>query len=159
MGGVNINDGHVINKSIHRFINSQSTILKRYMADIERSWPVLIVCGRVLPLFLLVIWLLMIRHFVIEMPWITIIPFNILVISVTMFFYSKARWIGNDTVSPIIGEHDPYIHVSGRELNHLRATTILMIVVISILASIAMVWHILIATSVLKVAAKAIGEV
>ncbi|GMH05650.1 hypothetical protein Nepgr_007490 [Nepenthes gracilis] len=161
MGGVNINEGLVIDKSIHKSINSRSSVLKRYMADIGKSWAVLIVCGGILPLFLSVIWLLMIRHFVAGMPWITVILFNILVISVTMFFYSKAGWIGNDAVSPIIGGHDPYIHVSGRELNHLRATAILMTVVmiISILASIAIVRRILMATSVLKVAAKVIGEV
>ncbi|GAB2276943.1 hypothetical protein Dimus_011651 [Dionaea muscipula] len=28
-------------------------------------------------------------------------------------------WIGNDAVSPTICEHDPYIHVYGRETNHL----------------------------------------
>lgn len=25
-----------------------------------------------------------------------------------------AGWIGNDAISPIIGEHDPYIRISGR---------------------------------------------
>ncbi|KAK8973549.1 hypothetical protein V6N11_030739 [Hibiscus sabdariffa] len=63
-----------------------------------------------------------------------------------------AGWIGNDAISPIIGEHDPYINVSGRELNHLRAVAILMtsVMVVSILTSIAIVRRILMATSVLK---------
>ncbi|PPD67052.1 hypothetical protein GOBAR_DD36070 [Gossypium barbadense] len=131
MGGVNINED------------------MRYMADIGKSWPVLIVCGGMLPLFLSVIWLLMIRHFVSAMPWITVALFNILIITVTMFYYLKAGWIGNDAISPIIGEHDPYINVFGRELHHLRAVAILMtfIMVVSILTSIAIV------------AAKVIGEV
>ncbi|KAL4378058.1 hypothetical protein GQ457_02G037750 [Hibiscus cannabinus] len=161
MGGVNINEDIVIDKSIHRSINSRSSVLKRYMADIGKSWPVLIVCGGFLPLFLSVIWLLMIRHFVAAMPWITVALFNILIITVTMFYYLKAGWIGNDAISPIIGEHDPYINVSGRELNHLRAVAILMtsVMVVSILTSIAIVRRILMATSVLKVAAKVIGEV
>ena len=38
------------------------------MADIGKAWPVLIVCGGILPLFLSVIWLMMIRHFVAERP-------------------------------------------------------------------------------------------
>ncbi|PPR97260.1 hypothetical protein GOBAR_AA23414 [Gossypium barbadense] len=131
MGGVNINED------------------MRYMADIGKSWPVLIVCGGMLPLFLSVIWLLMIRHFVSAMPWITVALFNILIITVTMFYYLKAGWIGNDAISPIIGEHDPYINVFGRELHHLRAVAILMtfVMVVSILTSIAIV------------AAKVIGEV
>ncbi|KAK4255787.1 hypothetical protein QN277_008740 [Acacia crassicarpa] len=161
MGGVNINEDIVIDKSVHKSINSHSAVLKRYMADIGKSWPVLIVCGGILPLFLSVVWLLMIRHFVFAMPWITVVLFNILIISVTMFYYLKAGWIGNDAVSPIIGEHDPYIHVFGRELNHLRGVAVLMtfIMAVAVLTSIAIVRRILMATSVLKVAAKVIGEV
>uniref|UniRef100_A0A6M2F9S7 Choline transporter-like protein n=1 Tax=Populus davidiana TaxID=266767 RepID=A0A6M2F9S7_9ROSI len=161
MGGVNINEDIIIDKSIHRSINARSSVLKRYVADIEKSWPVLIVCGGLLPLFVSVIWLLLIRHFVAAMPWITVALFNILIIAVTMFYYLKAGWIGNDAISPIIGAHDPYYHVFGRELNHLRAAAVLMtfIMVVSILTSIAIVHRILMATSVLKVAAKVIGEV
>ncbi|BAT89586.1 hypothetical protein VIGAN_06057400 [Vigna angularis var. angularis] len=161
MGGVKINEDIVIDKSIHKSINSRSAVLKRYMADIGKAWPVLIVCGGILPLFLSVIWLMMIRHFVAAMPWITVVLFNVLIISVTMFYYLKAGWIGNDAISPIIGEHDPYISVYGRELTHIRAVTILMtfIMVVAFLTSIAIVRRILMATSVLKVAAKVIGEV
>ncbi|KAJ4726287.1 choline transporter-like protein 2 [Melia azedarach] len=161
MGGVNINEDIVIDRSIHKTINSRSSVLKRYMADIGKSWPVLIVCGGLLPLFLSVIWLLMIRHFVAAMPWITVALFNILIISVTMFYYLKAGWIGNYGISPIIGAHDPYYQINGREIHHLRAVTILMtfIMVVAILTSIAIIRRILMATSVLKVAAKVIGEV
>uniref|UniRef100_A0A2P2JFP0 Choline transporter-like protein n=2 Tax=Rhizophora mucronata TaxID=61149 RepID=A0A2P2JFP0_RHIMU len=161
MGGVNINEDIIMDKSIHRSINARSSVLKRYMADIGKAWPVLIVCGGLLPLFLSVIWLLMIRYFVGAMPWITVALFNILIISVTMFYYLKAGWIGNDAISPIIGEHDPYYHVFGRELNHIRVVAVLMtfVMVVSILTSIAIVRRILMATSVLKVAAKVIGEV
>lgn len=65
--------------------------LQRYMADIGKAWPVLIVCGGILPLFLSVIWLLLIRHFVAAMPWITVGLFNILIIAVTMFYYLKGQ--------------------------------------------------------------------
>ncbi|RVW93101.1 Choline transporter protein 1 [Vitis vinifera] len=125
---------------------------ERYMADIAKSWPVLIVCGGILPLFLSVIWLLMIRHFVSGMPWITVILFNVLIVSVTMFYYLKAGWIGDDAISPIIGEHDPYYSVFGRELTHLRVAAVIMTVVMitSVLSSIAIVRRILMATSVLK---------
>ncbi|XP_040985730.1 choline transporter protein 1 [Juglans microcarpa x Juglans regia] len=161
MGGVKINEDIIIDKSIHRSINSRSSVLKRYMADIGKAWPVLIVCGGILPLFLSVIWLLMIRHFVAAMPWITVALFNVLIVSVTMFYYLKAGWIGNNTISPIIGEHDPYIRVFGREINHLRAVAVLMtsIMVVAVLTSIVIVRRIIMATSVLRVAAKVIGEV
>ncbi|MED6108155.1 Choline transporter protein 1, variant 2 [Stylosanthes scabra] len=161
MGGVSINEDIVIDKSIHKSINSRSAVLKRYMADIGKAWSVLIVCGGILPLFLSVIWLMLIRHFVAAMPWITVALFNILIISVTMFYYLKAGWIGNDAISPIIGEHDAYTNVYGRELTHLRAIAILMtfIMAVAILTSIAIVRRILMATSVLKVAAKVVREV
>lgn len=161
MGGVNINEDILIDKTIHRAVNSPSAVLKRYVADIGKTWPVLLVCGGILPLFLSVIWLLMIRHFVAAMTWITVILFNALIISVTMFFYTKAGWIGNEAVSVVIGESDPYFHKSGREINHLRAVAVLMTIImaIAVLSSIAIVRRILMATSVLKVAAKVIGEV
>ncbi|KAL0545681.1 hypothetical protein IC582_015572 [Cucumis melo] len=161
MGGMNIDADLIIDKSIHKSTNSRSSVLKRYMADIGKSWPVLIVCGGILPLFLAVIWLLMIRHFVAAMPWVTVVLFNILIISVTMFYYLKAGWIGNDAITPIIGDHDPYVHIYGRELNHMRAAAALMtfVMVVSVLTSIAIIRRIIMATSVLKVAAKVIGEV
>ncbi|KAK2992977.1 hypothetical protein RJ640_004489 [Escallonia rubra] len=166
MGGVSIVENIIMDKSIHRSINSRSSVLKRYVADVGKAWPVLIVCGGIVPLFLSVIWLLLIRHFVTGMPWITVFLFNVLIISVTMFYYSEAGWIGNSAISPIIGAHDPYYNVSARELNHIRAAAVLMTVVmiVAILSSIAIVRRILMATSVLKakqlyVAAKVIGEV
>ncbi|CAL1385354.1 unnamed protein product [Linum trigynum] len=161
MGGLNINEDIRIDKTIHKSVNARSSVLKRYVADIGKSWPVLIVCGGLLPLFLSVIWLLMIRHLVVAMPWVTVALFNILIISVTMFYYLKAGWIGNDAISPVIGPPDPYYHVFGRELNHIRAVAVLMtvIMVVSVLTSFAIARRILMATSVLKVAAKVIGEV
>ncbi|KAI4321876.1 hypothetical protein MLD38_035207 [Melastoma candidum] len=160
MGGVQINDNILIDRSIHRAINAQSSVLKRYMADVGKSWPVLIVCGGLLPLFLSAIWLLLIRHFVAAMPWITVALFNILIVSVTMFYYLKAGWIGNNAISPVIGEADPYYHASGRELHHMRAIAVLMtfVMVLCVIASIAIARRILMATSVLKATAKVIGE-
>ncbi|KAL1817872.1 hypothetical protein DCAR_0522363 [Daucus carota subsp. sativus] len=161
MGGVSIVEDILIDKSIHRSINSHSSVLKRYVADVGKAWPVLIVCGGIVPLFLSVIWLLLIRHFVAGMPWITVILFNVLIISVTMFYYLKAGWIGNSAISPIIGERDPYYTVSARELNHIRVAAVFMtaVMIVAILSSIAIIRRILMATSVLKVAAKVIGEV
>ncbi|XP_078427443.1 plasma-membrane choline transporter family protein [Wolffia australiana] len=161
MGGVEIQDNILIDRTIHKAINSRSSVLKRYVADVGKAWPVLVVCGALLPLFLSIIWLLLIRHFVSGMTWITVVLFNILIISVTMLFYLKAGWIGNDAVSAVIGESDPYYTATGRELNHMRLVAVLMTLVmaVSVLSSIAIIRRILMATSVLKVAAKVIGEV
>ncbi|KAG0460573.1 hypothetical protein HPP92_020870 [Vanilla planifolia] len=153
MGGVSIEENILIDKTIHREINSKSSVLKRYVADIGKAWPVLIVCGGIAPLFLSLIWLMMIRHFVSGMTWITVILFNVLIISVTMFYYAKAGWIGHDVVSVVIGESNPYLSISGREINHLHAMAVFMtiVMIISILSSIAIIRRILMATSVLKV--------
>ncbi|KAL1817875.1 hypothetical protein ACET3Z_020449 [Daucus carota] len=161
MGGVSIVDDILIDKSIHRSINSHSSVLKRYVADVGKAWPVLIVCGGIVPLFLSVIWLLLIRHFVAGMPWITVILFNVLIISVTMFYYLKAGWIGNSAISPIIGERDPYYTVSARELNHIRVAAIFMtgVMIVAILSPIAIIRRILMATSVLKASANFRGLV
>ncbi|KAM0887234.1 hypothetical protein ACQ4PT_029187 [Festuca glaucescens] len=161
MGGASIDENMLIDKTIHNTINYKSSFLKRYVADIGKSWPVLIVCGGLLPLFLSLIWLAMIRYFVAGMPWITVILFNALVISVTMFFYIKAGWIGNDPLTVVIGPSDPYVSIGGREINHLHVAAVLMtiLMIIALLTSIAIVRRILKATSVLKVAAKVIGEV
>ncbi|KAG9154899.1 hypothetical protein Leryth_015524 [Lithospermum erythrorhizon] len=161
MNGAKITQDILLDNTIHNSINSRSSVLKRYVADIEKAWPVLIVCGGMLPLFLSIIWLLMIRHLVGAMPWITVILFNVLMISLTMFYYLKAGWIGNNAISPIIGEYDPYYHVAAREVTHIHAAAVLMtiLMIIAFFSSIAIARRILMATSVLKVAAKVIGEV
>ncbi|CAA6655656.1 unnamed protein product [Spirodela intermedia] len=154
MGGVEIEDNILIDRAIHR----PSTRILLYVADIGKAWPVLIVCGAMLPLFLSIIWLLMIRHFVSAMTWITVGLFNSSLYHGLDFL---AGWIGNDAISAVIGESDPYYTVTGRELNHMRAVAVLMtlVMIVAILSSIAIVRRILMATSVLKVAAKVIGEV
>ncbi|KAD7117912.1 hypothetical protein E3N88_05180 [Mikania micrantha] len=161
MGGQTVDDGMMLDKTVHKSINSQSSVLKRYVADIGKAWPVLIVCGGIIPLILSLMWLAMIQRLVAAMTWITIALFDVLIISVTMFFYLKAGWIGNDAISPIIGKHDPYYHISGRERGHLHFAAVLMTIImaVAILSSIAIARRIVMATSVLKVASKIIGEV
>lgn len=162
MGGVEIDEGDIIVKAIHSALNAPSAILKRYAADVGKSWPVLIVCGGLLPLFLSAIWLLLIRYFVGVMTWGTIIILNILTFSVTTFFYIKAGWIGHDAVSTVIGEGaaDSLI-TTGSERDHLRVVAIIMtiILIIVVLATFVLVKRVVIAVAVLKVAANAIGEI
>ncbi|KAG2246344.1 hypothetical protein Bca4012_090676 [Brassica carinata] len=46
MGGVNIQDDVIIDKSIRRSLDSRASVVKRYVADIGKSWPELThVCG------------------------------------------------------------------------------------------------------------------
>nr|GFB03792.1 choline transporter-like protein 2 [Tanacetum cinerariifolium] len=70
-------------------------------------------------------------------------------------------WIGDGAISPIIGEHHLYYHVSAREQHHMRVVAFFMtcVMTVDVLSSVAIVRRILMATSVLKVAAKVIGEV
>lgn len=128
MGGQTVDDDMTLDKTVHKSINSQSSVIKvenlflptklnclnidqisslegllhnkkinklnnllmqRYVADIGKAWPVLIVCGGIIPLILSVIWLAMIQRLVVAMTWITVVLFDILIISVTMFFYLK----------------------------------------------------------------------
>ncbi|XP_057812896.2 choline transporter protein 1 [Cryptomeria japonica] len=162
MGGVDIDEGGIIVKSVHMSINSHQAVLKRYVADVGKAWPVLIVCGGLLPLFLSVIWLVMIRYFVGVMIWATIVLLNILTFSITLFFYTKAGWIGHDGISTVIGQNAAdYVKANGRELDHLRAIAVLMtiVIVVVILSTIALIKRILIAPAVLKVASKAIGAI
>ncbi|KAG5416007.1 hypothetical protein IGI04_003574 [Brassica rapa subsp. trilocularis] len=42
MNGVNIQDDMIIDKSIRRSLDSRASVVKRYVADIGKSWPVLI---------------------------------------------------------------------------------------------------------------------
>lgn len=67
----------------------KNLFLQRYFADIGKAWPVLIVCGGIIPLVLSVMWLAMIQRLVAAMTWITVALFDILIISVTVFFYLK----------------------------------------------------------------------
>jgi hypothetical protein len=67
--------------------------------------------------------------------------------------FNSAGWLGNDPLTVVIGESDPYVHITGREISHLHAATVVMTVVmiIAFLSSIAIIRRILIATPVLKV--------
>ncbi|KAM3391460.1 hypothetical protein ACQJBY_012883 [Aegilops geniculata] len=98
--------------------------------------------------------------------YISLVPFAMLcLMHLTLFLTGyvvySAGWLGNDPLTVVIGESDPYVHISGREISHLHVATVLMtvIMIIAFLSSIAIVRRILIATPVLKVAAKVIGEV
>lgn len=62
---------------------------QRYIADLGRAWPVLVVCGGIAPLVLSVAYLILVRYFVGILTWLTIILLNALTLLVTLFFYIK----------------------------------------------------------------------
>ncbi|CAK9210843.1 unnamed protein product [Sphagnum troendelagicum] len=50
MGGVSINSGDVIVQAVHNALSEPTAVIKRYIADLGRAWPVLVVCGGIVPL-------------------------------------------------------------------------------------------------------------
>lgn len=74
---------------IHKKVDKEGGKLQRYIADLGRAWPVLVVCGGIAPLLLAVTWLIIIRYFVGVMTWLTIILLNVVTLFVTLFFYIK----------------------------------------------------------------------
>ncbi|GJU99805.1 choline transporter protein 1 [Tanacetum coccineum] len=54
----------IIITALHHLTMLGQSSVKRYVADVGKSWPVLIVCGGFLPIFLTLLWLLMVRHLV-----------------------------------------------------------------------------------------------
>jgi choline transporter-like protein 2/4/5 len=63
--------------------------MQRYVADLGRAWPVLVVCGGIAPLLLSVTWLIVVRYFAGAITWLTVILLNIFMLLVTVFFYIK----------------------------------------------------------------------
>ena len=66
--------------------------MQRYIADLGRAWPVLVVCGGIAPLVLSVLYLVLVRYFVGLLTWLTIILLNVLTLLVTLFFYIKGTF-------------------------------------------------------------------
>jgi hypothetical protein len=63
--------------------------IQRYVADLGRAWPVLVVCGGIAPFILSMFWLLIVRFFVGVVTWLTVILTNIFALAITVFFYIK----------------------------------------------------------------------
>jgi choline transporter-like protein 2/4/5 len=64
---------------------------QRYIADLGRAWPVLVVCAGIAPLCLSVAYLILVRYFVGVMTWLTIILLNVFALLVALFFYIKGK--------------------------------------------------------------------
>uniref|UniRef100_A0A9I9DE03 Choline transporter-like protein n=1 Tax=Cucumis melo TaxID=3656 RepID=A0A9I9DE03_CUCME len=146
MGGMNIDADLIIDKSIHKSTNSRSSVLKF----------LLVLCSTLLTEIHGGYWEIMAG---IDRLWRNFASIfgSDLVANDSSFCRCNAvaGWIGNDAITPIIGDHDPYVHIYGRELNHMRAAAVLMtfVMVVSVLTSIAIIRRIIMATSVLKATA------
>jgi len=78
----------ILGASIHVFDNSLCKI-QRYIADLGRAWPVLVVCGGIVPLLLSITWLILVCYFAGLITWLTIILLDVVALFVTLFFYVK----------------------------------------------------------------------
>lgn len=162
LSGVQINQGDPLVQVLHKAITAPSMVLKRYVADLGRAWPVLIVCGGIAPLILSILWLFIVRYFVGVMTWITVVLLNVLAFGVTIFFYIKAGWIGHDAVSAVVGEQAANVlNASTTEQKHLKAVAIIMTVIflVIVITTLVLIKRIIIAIAVIKVSAKAIGAI
>jgi choline transporter-like protein 2/4/5 len=66
--------------------------IQRYIADLGRAWPVLVVCGGIVPLLLSITWLILVHYFVGVITWLTIILLDVVALFVTLFFYVKGMY-------------------------------------------------------------------
>ncbi|KAG0559037.1 hypothetical protein KC19_10G073600 [Ceratodon purpureus] len=161
-GGAQINAGTVIVQVIQKALSTPSAVVKRYIADLGRAWPVLVVCGGIAPLLLSIAYLILVRYFVGVLTWLTIILLNVLTILVTLFFYIKAGWIGKDVVTGVIGNGaDKVLSSSTSEAQHLKIVAVIMTIVfvVVVLITLVLLKRLIIAVAVIKVAAKAIGAI
>ncbi len=74
------------------------------MADLGRAWPVLFVCGGLLPMLLCMLWLVAIRYYVGVVTWLTFVLLNVFMILLTLYFYFKGMrnyCYSFDTIYPV----------------------------------------------------------
>ncbi|BBM99127.1 hypothetical protein MPTK1_1g18950 [Marchantia polymorpha subsp. ruderalis] len=164
LGGVSVNQGEFIVKAIQDLLSAPGEIFKRYIADLENAWPVLVVCGGIAPLLLSIVWLVVIRLFAGVVTWITIIVLNFATIAVTVYLYIKAGWIGTDAISAVIGSDAVdtlALETSHSMQNHLKIVAVVMTIisVIIVLITVVLIKRVFMAVAVLKVASKAIGAI
>ncbi|XP_073392196.1 choline transporter protein 1 isoform X2 [Physcomitrium patens] len=161
-GGTEVQSGNVIVQVVQKALSSPAAIVKRYVADLGRAWPVLVVCGGIAPLVLSIAYLVLVRYFVGVLTWITIILLNVLTALVTLFFYIKAGWIGKDVVTGVIGDGaNKVLSSSASEANHLKIVAVIMsiVFVVVVLVTLVLIKRLIIAVAVIKVATKAMGAI
>ncbi|CAK9865675.1 unnamed protein product [Sphagnum jensenii] len=162
MNGVQIQSGSILPQVVHDTLSTPSAIFYRYMADLGRAWPVLFVCGGLLPMLLCMLWLIAIRYYVGVVTWLTFVLLNVFMILLTLYFYFKAGWLGNDAISAVIGTSgSDDLSVSFTELEHLKALAIIMtlFVFLTVVMTFVLLKRVTEALSITKVTVQAIGAV
>eukprot|EP00854_Cymbomonas_tetramitiformis_P026292 gene26292-32233_t len=159
-----------IEQMISDYLSEPAKVFERYISDLAKAWPVILVCGCVVSFFLSFLWLVLIRYFVACITWVSILLVNLLAIALTIFTYVKAGWIGDDAISGIVGEEnaDTLKDSSGQSLDAsednkttLSVIAIIMTVftILLFVFTIIMIKRVNLAIRVLRAACQAIGAV
>ena len=104
LGGVAITDpGGIIEQAVHKFLSQPLVIFERYFNDLRISWKVVLISGLALPLLFGFVWLCIMRVFAGLLTYLTLILANLLSLGVTLVFFVKAGYIGEDQISSVVG--------------------------------------------------------
>jgi len=137
--------------------------LDRYIADLGITWPVIVVCGIVLPLGFTLVYLILVRFTTMTLAYLSLLLLNLSSLAVTLLFFVKAGVIGEDSISAVIGDAavdaipanlDPA--EDNREALKIAGIVFAVFTVLIFIFSILMLPTIRLAVAILKVAAKAI---
>lgn len=159
-----------IEQMISDYLSEPVKVFERYISDLAKAWPVILVCGCVVSFLLSFVWLVLIRYFVACITWVSILLVNLLAIALTIFTYVKAGWIGDDAISGLVGEDnvDNLKDSSGQSLDASEdnKTTLSVIAIIMTIFTILlfvftliMIKRVNLAIRVLRAACQAIGAV
>ncbi|XP_024392158.1 choline transporter protein 1 [Physcomitrium patens] len=160
LNGSAVSSGPPIVIAVDRVLTTSIASLKRYIADLGRSWPVLLLCGGFVPLVLSVLWVVLLCNFLRPTAWISLALLNVLALLVTLYFYIKVGWIGADAVNAVIGfkSSDSDNWVSSSERSHLKivAVFITFALILTVLVTVALLHRISAALSVMKVSLQSV---
>ncbi|KAG0591066.1 hypothetical protein KC19_1G146700 [Ceratodon purpureus] len=160
LNGTDVSSGPLIVKAVDRVLTSSSATLQRYIADLGRAWPVLLLFGGLVPLLFSVSWLILLCYFIQPTVWITLLLLNILALLVTLFFYVKVGWIGHDAVTAVIGSKstDSLIWASSSEQSHMKiiAVFVTLSLILTVLVTVALLHRISIAIKIIKVSLQSV---
>ncbi|GBG90263.1 hypothetical protein CBR_g50441 [Chara braunii] len=166
IGGANITLQDVpIWSSVSRFLSSPAAVLERYVADLGKAWPVLIVCASIIPFILSFTWLVCVRFFTRITVWSTIILVNGVGLLVVLLFYAKGGWLDQNAVEAVVGD-DGAAQVLGftgqqPERKDLRIMAVILTVLLGILFvfTMVMIRHLHFAVAILKEASRAMAAI
>jgi hypothetical protein len=89
----------------------------RYIGDMMLAWKALVVCGLFLPFMLSFVWIAALRFAAKPMVWMTVFLVDLSTLGVTLYCFSKAGAIGNNSFDGIVS----YSDAGGFSFNHTKA--------------------------------------